>query len=230
VNCKPVFCGQDAHFVVTGKNPFTAHRAGISAYLWRRKTILAKAIDIPASEERSLVIAKPTARRGHLPLGRIALTTRYPIGLFKSWAYIELNDACLVYPAIGKNADGFDHAEDNLSSRTTHQADGDDFAGHKPYQDGDNVMHVDWKAVARGKGWNLKNFEQNQGEDIWLRWEATAGDSVEQRLSALACAVVQLEKIGQSYGLSLPKQTLSPSRGNNHQHGCLRALALFEPA
>ncbi len=224
----PVFCGQPARFEVTVKNVDTVHKAGISCYPWKNKFFMSKAIDLPALEEGTLVINKPTASRGQMLLGKVCLTTRYPLGLLRSWVYIQFDESCLVYPSIGEVAEGFDYAQDNQSAKSSTKVDGDDFAGHKTYQDGDNVMHVDWKAVARGKGWNLKHFEDQKGEEIWLHWGATSGLEFEQRISALTKAVVQLEKAGKSYGLSIPGEKLQPSSGANHQHLCLKALALFQ--
>jgi len=224
----PAFCGQPARFEVTVKNAYTTHKAGIRCHPWKNKNFISKAIDLAAQEEGTLIIDKPTTDRGLLPLGKVALTTRYPLGLLQSWAYIQFDESCLIYPKIGEIPGGFDLTEDNQSAKSSVKVDGDDFAGHKTYQTGDNVMHVDWKAVARGKGWNLKHFEEKQGEDIWLRWETTSGDAIEQRISALACAVVQLEKLGKSYGLAIPGEKLEPSKGANHQHLCLKALALFK--
>ncbi len=228
ISCEPVFCGQPARFILTLRNPFKTPRPGIRGYLWRNQKHPSGTIDLAAISEETLVIEKATSLRGQLTLGRIALTTNYPLGLLKSWAYIQIDDPCLVYPRVGPAADGFDHAEDNRAAKNLAKQDGDDFAGHKPYQDGDNVMHVDWKAVARGKGWNLKKFEQYQGEDIWLRWEATSSNSAEEKISALTRAIIELEQAGRSYGLAIPGEIMQPGRGSKHQHRCLKSLALLQ--
>ncbi|MBX2868473.1 MAG: DUF58 domain-containing protein [Acidiferrobacterales bacterium] len=227
VSCQPVFCGQNARFELTLRNPFTTPRAGISGYLWRTQKKPSPVVDLAPMAEETVVIEKPTTQRGEIALGRIALTTRYPLGLLKSWAYIQIDEPCLVYPKIASIADGIDHANDSRVAKISIKQDGDDFAGHKPYQDGDNVMHVDWKAVARGKGWNLKNFEQHQGEDVWLRWEAASQGSIEENISAITCAIVELENSGKSYGLAIPGETIHPGIGANHRHRCLKALALL---
>ena len=40
----------------------------------------------------------PRERRGWLPLGRVMLETRFPLGLFRAWSYVEPDSRCLVYP------------------------------------------------------------------------------------------------------------------------------------
>src|SRR5918995_1052301 len=45
-----------------------------------------------------LVLAGPAPRRGWLPLGRVMLETRFPLGLFRAWSHVEPDARCLVYP------------------------------------------------------------------------------------------------------------------------------------
>src|SRR5690349_25103785 len=43
-------------------------------------------------------LAVPAERRGWLALGRVMLETRFPLGLFRAWSYVEPESRCLVYP------------------------------------------------------------------------------------------------------------------------------------
>ncbi len=73
----------------------------------------------------------------------------------------------------------------------------------------------------------MKQFAADAGETVWIEWESAAGGT-ERRLSQLALWVVEAERAGAPYGLRLPGAEFSPSRGDAHFHGCMRALALFQ--
>ncbi len=55
-------------------------------------------VDVPAGGLGEVVLAVPATRRGWLPLGRVMLETRFPLGLFRAWSYLEPEARCLVYP------------------------------------------------------------------------------------------------------------------------------------
>src|SRR5207245_2611316 len=61
-------------------------------------------VDVPAGGLAEVVLAVPAARRGWLPLGRVMLETRFPLGLFRAWSYIEPAARCLVYPEPERSA------------------------------------------------------------------------------------------------------------------------------
>ena len=52
----------------------------------------------PANGVAEAVLAAPGDASGWLPLGRVMLETRFPLGLFRAWSYIEPDARCLVYP------------------------------------------------------------------------------------------------------------------------------------
>ena len=62
---------------------------------------------------------------------------------------------------------------------------------------------------------------------VWLNWADTSGLDVEARISLLTKAVIEAHAAHLNYGLTLPNETFSPSRGEQHYHTCLKALALL---
>ena len=46
-------------------------------------------LDIPAGGIGEVVLQVPAPERGWLALGRVMLETRFPLGLFRAWSYIE---------------------------------------------------------------------------------------------------------------------------------------------
>ena len=91
----PVFAGELATFEIT-----------ISAETRRPRPDLclstaghaATPTDLMPGVMASARLALPTQRRGIRPLGRLTLDTRYPLGLFRSWCYLETAAEVLVYP------------------------------------------------------------------------------------------------------------------------------------
>jgi len=226
-SAEPVFCRGQARFNFTLHNPFASPRPGIWVNMYRQKTCLPQGVDLAPGINQSIVISRTADKRGIMPVGRIVLETRYPLGLFRAWAYASADSNCLVYPKPGPKAGGFDQLSGEQESQQKITGGIDDFAGHKPYQQGDNVMHVDWKAVARGKGWQIKNFDSHVGTKVWLNWDLLEDMEIEAKLSCLARAIIELDVSEIEYGLQLPDSKIDPANGASHRYQCLRALALF---
>lgn len=187
-------------------------------------------LDLAAGALTEAVLAVPAQKRGWMPLGRVLLETRFPLGLFRAWSYLEPEARCLVYPRpertplpapVGAAAAG--------ASRALAQGN-DDFAGLRAYQLSDSPRHVAWKAAARSDDMLTKQFSGAAGVELWLDWSQLAGSEPEQRLSRLAGWVLAAEQAGAAYGLRLPGLEFAPGRGETHRCTCLQALALHPGA
>lgn len=179
------------------------------------------------SQDANLTI--PVEKRGWFRLGRVALTTVYPLGFFRAWRYEPSEADCLVYPVpAGRLPLPFAPvlAADAVEGVG---AGGDDFSGVRPYQTGESQRHMDWRAVSRGQPLLVKQFSGTGSRRVWLDYAETAVlTGLEARLSQLCRWVVDAEAQGYAYGLRLPGFEAEPSRGPRHRHRCLGALALFD--
>src|SRR5207302_7233897 len=99
---EPVFSGESAQFrlYLDGGQGFD-RPAILARHLAAGSQLV---VDVPAGGLAELVLAVPAARRGWLPLGRVMLETRFPLGLFRAWSYIEPAGRCLVYPNPERSA------------------------------------------------------------------------------------------------------------------------------
>src|SRR6267143_1098004 len=186
-------------------------------------------VDVPAGGLAEVVLAVPAARRGWLPLGRVMLETRFPLGLFRAWSYIEPDARCLVYPKPERSGLPPPSAEAAAGALRTQTAGNDDFAGLRGYQPSDSPRHVAWKAVARSEVMLTKQFTGEAAAELWLDWWLLpARMGPEQRLSRLAGWVLAAERAGAHYGLRLPGSEIAPRRGDSHGAACLQALALYQ--
>lgn len=224
---EPVFAGESAQFRL--------YLDGRARY--DRPAILARhlgsgsqfVVDIPADTVAEVVLAVPAQRRGWLPLGRVLLETRFPLGLFRAWSYVEPDARALVYPKPERSALPPPSAEAAAGALRSQSAGNDDFSGLRGYQLSDSPRHVAWKAVARTGDMLTKQFTGEAAAELRLDWNALPpGLGTEQRLSRLAGWVLAAQAQGAFYGLRLPGTEIPPGRGDAHAAACLKALALFQ--
>lgn len=201
---RPALC-----FQVPGEAPATVHLAGSAAGF----------VDIP-------VLAR---QRGRLPLPRLQLSSDYPLGLYRAWAYLQPAMSCTIYPrpldtplppASATNDRG------GLSG----QGGEEDFSGLRERQPADSPRHVHWKASARDDGQRplqVKQFADGARAELRLDWQLTLPADDETRLAQLCGWVLAAEAAGLSYALILPDAATPCAHGPDHCRLCLERLALY---
>ena len=186
-------------------------------------------VDIAAANATDAVLPVPAPRRGWLPLGRVMLETRFPVGLFRAWSYVEPDCRCLIYPRPVASALPPPAPTAQAGGARAHAQGSDDFSGLRAYQPADSPRHVAWKSAARSDEMLTKLFAGDAIAELWLSLsDLPASLGLEQRLSRLAGWVLAAERSGAHYGLRLPGAEIEPGRGEAHRAACLQALALFE--
>jgi uncharacterized protein (DUF58 family) len=221
--CDPVFAGETAHFGITVETPAVT-RFAIAA---RRKGDDPIYADVTVSETAAIFLPATTPRRGRLRCGRIEIYTRYPVGLFHAWSYVDFNLQVIVYPRPSPAAGSPPAQSRNVSEEGIPVAGDEEFNMLRVYRPGDSPRLIAWKALAREQGLLTKEFSAMASSELWLDWEDAYAQDVESRLSVLCQWVLQAERFGQSYGLRLPGTRIPQGRGEAHRTRCLEALALF---
>lgn len=225
--CEPVFAGETAHFPLLLGNERSNPRLALE--LEAEAGAVPTRADIPGGETLRVTIPVTAQRRGWLPLPRVRLWSRYPLGLFRAWSYLQPELRCLVYPAPLPSP--LPAAAPTLRGGEHGGEGGDeDFAGFRPRQPADSPRHVAWKASARDLARPLlvKQFAGGAQVELRLEWSMTdAGLPTETRLSLLAGWVLAAETLGSRYALHLPATTIPSGSGEPHRRRCLEALALF---
>ena len=179
-------------------------------------------------EAREVRLALPLLQRGRIKAPRIHIQSRFPLGLFRCWSWVDLDAEFLVYPqprSAGPLPYGASAGEGD--QQQSFSGGGDDFAGLKTYQPGDSLRHVAWKQYAGGRDLYSKEYASGSDTRLWLDWDLLAGRDVETRLSNLCAWVLDAERAQVPYGIRIPGQTIAPGLGPAHRQTVLSLLALF---
>lgn len=227
--CAAVFAGETAHFQLTLGNNRHAPRLALELEAEPGQLVIA-AVDGEKSSKISIPIS--ARQRGWLELPRVRLSSRYPLGLFVAWSYLQPAMRCLVYPQPILSALP-PPASAAVSGERSGDGGAEDFAGFRERQPADSLRHVAWKASARETSERpllVKQFAGGAQLELQLDWDQTdPALSVDNRLSRLSGWVIAAEAEGCSYGLRLPGQEIPCHTGEAHRQRCLEALALFQP-
>jgi len=226
----PVFAGAALRVPLVLDNRGGAGRLSLELGFAGRGTDRAANVetDVPPDAWHETVLPLATGLRGRHRMGRITLSTRYPLGLFRAWAYVVPDQGYLVYPRPHPQA-GLPVGPSYEATLTGDRGHGsDDFAGFRGYHPGDSLRHINWKALAREQGLLTKQFGGDRASEVWLDWRALEGLDRETRLSRLTRWVLEAESAGLTYGLWLPGRRIDPDHGPGHRSRCLETLALFE--
>lgn len=230
LSASPVFAGQEAAFHIR-LGSSERNRVSLEFFLPEIKSNqTSSTIRISlVQNQKTIQINAPAPVRGRLSFQTIALQSVYPFGLFRIRARIPLEMKCLVYPAplpgrIRPSAGG-----DGWDGQIHTQRQGpDDFQGLAPYQPGQDVGRMAWKAVSRGQGLFVKDFTAQADQFQILDFHALPGKDIEFRLSRLCHMVLESDRNRENFGLKLPGTFIRQADGVPHTKSCLTALALFK--
>jgi uncharacterized protein (DUF58 family) len=186
-------------------------------------------VDLPAAATRQVQITLRAARRGRVALGRVTLSTDYPLGLWRGWAYVHFPLEGMAYPAPETPPQQLPPGLEGFDARRSSRATDTELAGLRDYHPGDPLNRIAWKAVARGAGWYTKQFDGTGGSGtIEFRWIDLAPSlDVEARLARLSAWILAAEREARAFALVLPGVDVPAGSGAAHRRAALTALALF---
>ena len=227
----PVFAGEEARFELNLSNPTQRDRYAVHIDTTGQQAPRHVA-DVPANGKASVTLAVPSRERGWLPAPRLRLSTRFPLGLFRAWAYWLPDARVLVYPYPEPIAPPLP-----MRGRSSKEGSGgaghDDFAGVRSYQAGDPMRHLAWRQIARldpqlGGQLVTKSFEGGMSEELVIDFDELPRQAdVEERLSRMTRWVLEAEQRALPYAFRLGSTDYPPALGEAHRAACLRALALY---
>jgi uncharacterized protein (DUF58 family) len=185
--------------------------------------------DVDADRLTETEVTLPAVSRGWLRAPRLRVESVFPLGIFRAWSWLDLEQTVLIYPRPVPGAmpllhGSQPHVEDQ--GQATRGQGVDDYQGLRAFQSGDSRRRLHWKAYSRGQGLLVKDFTELSGNDLCLDFMALGGD-IEERLSRLCYWVLELSQRQQPFALRLPGFLSAVGSDDVHRETCLRALALY---
>lgn len=183
--------------------------------------------DIAGDDEVVHQYRRVADQRGWQQLGRITISSGYPLGLWIAWSYLHTDHKCLAFPApeIPAPPTPVTDSTGGLGDRKPNSG---EFDGIREYQPGDPVNAIAWKASARGAGTYVREASSEvSAVDQHFLWQQTSmlGD-IEQRISRLTAWIEQAEHDNTRFSLTLPNAATKTGSGIQHAITAKTLLAL----
>ena len=220
----PFFAGKRATIPVQIDNQHYSSRFAIEYHLPKSKPVI---VDIPANAASTIQLPVIFAQRGIQPLPRFVVATTFPLGFFRAWSHVELQQSVLVYPQPGNDKVLPQLSAGEKEGEKHHGPGDDDFEGLRNYQVGDSFYRVHWKSAARHHVLQTKQYIGSANSELWINWEDSRFTDIEKRISQLTQWVMLAANTGIAYGFRIPGVEYSLSTGLAHRNNCLKALALY---
>lgn len=224
LRAQPAFAGQQSEFHIMVERSKQRDHYGLHIKWPQSSESLA---NLTEDDRVNIQLHMPVTNRGWFNPGRLLIESTYPLGLLRTWTWIDLDLHALVYPRPLASAELPGLATDTPDGAAAMVAGNDDFFGFRNYQKGDSLRQVHWKGLAKGQGMQTKQYTAYADRSVWLDWDLFAGLGTEQRLSQLCYWVLAFDSQKEEYGLRLPGLVIEPALGEKHRDRVLKALALF---
>lgn len=225
VVCKPSFAGDEASFTVQVNNRHHPTRFSVQSFTPQKIISIA---DITANSMSTLSIKHRFKQRGLIALPRFTVESRFPFGLFRTWAIFQTDQKQLVYPKPSSHKQLPIKQAGLFEGKKPLDIGSDDFRGLRSFTEGDPLQHVHWKGFARHQILQTKEFSFASANELWLNWKDTNSSNNEQKLSQLCRWLLLADKAQLRYGLNLPTKVIQPNTGKSHLASCLKQLALYD--
>lgn len=224
-NAHSVFVGEPVQLRLRLESSSSGHQA--IALGWDSEQL--EQTDVDPERQVEVALTLPAVNRGWLRAPRLRVESVFPLGIFRAWSWLDLEQTVLIYPRpVPGNMPLLQgvqpHAEDD--GQATRGQGVDDYQGLRLWQPGDSMRRMHWKAWSRGQGLMVKEFTDLSGHDLCLDFMALGGD-IEERLSRLCYWVLELSQRQQPFALRLPGFLSAVDSGDAHRETCLRQLALY---
>jgi len=167
-------------------------------------------------------------RRGRVPLGRITISSPYPVGFFTRFWSFEISDSVIVFPcpiSADLHWDGDDSPVSGTGIRPERGLSGE-LERIYPYSGSEPLRMIHWKHSARSHDLLVKGFGKSVVAPLVIDPTVLAGEGVEEQLSRAAWLVRRWTR-ERPVGLLLGNRVYPPGIGKQHSLLLLKELALY---
>jgi len=222
---EPAFAGGEVTFRLLLQNHSSAPRPRIEV---SPTGAAPDVVDLPTRGTANARLDVQAPRRGPVPLRRFTVATRHPLGLFRAWAVVHPEYRSIAWPVPAPRGRTPPGVETDTGGAQDYARGEHDFVGLRPFQPGDSLRRIAWKAYARGQGLHTKQYGGTDVVSHVFDWDSLPIPGTEARLSQICRWVLDACERGEAFGLRLPGTVIEPHVGPGHRDRCLAALALFE--
>ena len=168
------------------------------------------------------------ARRGRIGIGRITVSSTFPVNFFNRFWTFSLATTCIVFPRLQPGMAPGDGTETMRLGQTARHRRGLDgeleriaaYSGREP------LRMIHWKLSARGDDLLVKEFGSQAAPPLLIDLDSLPGPSLEERIRHAAWLVKRWTG-ERPVGLKLGERRLPAAAGHRHGLHLLTELALY---
>jgi uncharacterized protein (DUF58 family) len=168
------------------------------------------------------------SQRGKVPLGRITISSPYPVGFFTRYWSFEIDSMVTVFPcpiATDSRGSGDESPATGTGLRRERGLSGE-LERIYPYSGSEPLRMIHWKHSARSHDLLVKGFGRCVVAPLVIDLDALSGQGVEERISRAAWLVQHWVR-ERPVGMLLGGRVLSAGIGRQHGLMLLKELALY---
>ena len=184
---------------------------------------------VPNNSMRSDTLLLTFSRRGVLPVGRITVSSPYPVGFFRRYWSFDSTDTVTVFPAPLATLPGGNGDESPAAGADLRRERGlsGELERIYPYSGSEPLRMIHWKHSARSLDFLVKGFGRSVAAPVVIDLDLIAGQGLEERLSRAAWLVQRWVR-ERPVGMILGGRVLAAGTGRQHGLQLLKELALYD--
>lgn len=223
-----LFAGQPAQFQVSIQN----NRKYLPSFLVSLTASNESTQLFPLLAPQSLTtgfITLTFPQRGSHSIGRLTISSPYPVGFFtRYWTY-EISREIVVFPSLLQAAIPYADEQTITIGAALQRSAGTNGELERiyPYSGAEPLRMIHWKHSARSQDLLVKGFGSYVAAPLLLSLDDLEGEGIEERLSHAAWLITRWVTV-RPVGLIIAGRTIKPAGGYRHGLQLLRELALYD--
>lgn len=222
-----IFAGIPAPFRISVRNT----KRYLPSFLIRLECQSGQALVFPVVHKNSAsdgTVLFTFSQRGRAPLGKITISSPYPVGFFTRYWSFEIDSTVTVFPhpiTAHSSGSGEESPASGTGLRRERGLSGE-LERIYPYSGSEPFRMIHWKHSARSYDLMVKGFGRSVAAPLVIDLDTLAGQGMEERLSR-ATWLVQRWVRERPVGILIGSRVLPSGIGKQHGQMLLKELALY---
>lgn len=180
-----------------------------------------------AEETTALTVTFP--ERGESFLGRVTVSSSFPINFFTRIRSLAVDSRCIVFPAPRNCAaiDGPGRREARGAAFSSRPGYGGEIGKIRDYGGSDPLKLIHWRLSARHDDLKVKEFTASAETPLIVDVLTLSAGTLEENLSCAVYLVNRAVRAGRPVGLKLGGRFLKPELSRSHRLHLLTELAVY---